>query len=58
MTTEENADNNAELPEAADYRDALPDDLQPQLADHEDYLFPNNNRRRIPGVLTWLSPPH
>ncbi len=31
--------------------DALPADLQPALADHEDYLFPNNNRRRVPGVL-------
>lgn len=31
--------------------DELPADLQPSLADHEDYLFPNNNRRRIPGVI-------
>ncbi len=31
--------------------DSLPADLQPDLADHEDYLFPNNNRRRIPGYL-------
>ncbi len=31
--------------------DVLPDDLQPQLADHEDYTFPNNNRRRVPGYL-------
>ncbi|MCP4225069.1 MAG: hypothetical protein GY773_17160 [Actinomycetia bacterium] len=31
--------------------DALPDDLQPHLVDPEDYIFPNNNRRRIPGYL-------
>ncbi|MFV0259004.1 MAG: hypothetical protein ACK5PP_11215 [Acidimicrobiales bacterium] len=31
--------------------DVLPEDLQPALADHEDYVFPNNNRRRIPGYL-------
>ncbi len=34
-----------------EYRDALPDDLQPALVDQEDYLFPNNNRRRIPGFI-------
>ena len=31
--------------------DELPDDLQPALADADDYVFPNNNRRRIPGVI-------
>lgn len=31
--------------------DELPDDLQPALADQEDYVFPNNNRRRVPGVI-------
>lgn len=31
--------------------DELPEDLQPHLADPEDYVFPNNNRRRIPGYL-------
>jgi hypothetical protein len=31
--------------------DVLPDDLQPHLVDPEDYIFPNNNRRRIPGYL-------
>jgi hypothetical protein len=31
--------------------DELPDDLQPHLADQEDYVFPNNNRRRVPGYL-------
>ncbi len=35
--------------------DELPEDLQPALVDPEDYLFPNNNRRRIPGVLYILS---
>lgn len=34
-----------------DFEDELPEDLQPALADHEEYLFPNNNRRRIPGVI-------
>ena len=31
--------------------DELPEDLQPAFADQEDYIFPNNNRRRIPGVI-------
>jgi hypothetical protein len=31
--------------------DELPEDLQPHLVDPEDYLFPNNNRRRVPGYL-------
>lgn len=31
--------------------DVLPEDLQPHLVDPEDYVFPNNNRRRIPGYL-------
>lgn len=31
--------------------DQLPEDLQPHLVDPEDYVFPNNNRRRIPGYL-------
>lgn len=31
--------------------DELPADLQPDLADHDDYIFPNNNRRRVPGFL-------
>ena len=31
--------------------DTLHDELQPHLVDPEDYLFPNNNRRRIPGYL-------
>lgn len=34
-----------------DVVDELPADLQPALAAQEDYLFPNNNRRRIPGYL-------
>ncbi len=31
--------------------DELPEDLQPSLVDPEDYIFPNNNRRRIPGFI-------
>ncbi|MDH4279715.1 MAG: hypothetical protein OEW83_16705, partial [Acidimicrobiia bacterium] len=31
--------------------DELPADLQPDLVDHDEYIFPNNNRRRIPGYL-------
>lgn len=31
--------------------DELPDDLQPHLVDQEEYIFPNNNRRRVPGYL-------
>ncbi len=31
--------------------DQLPDDLQPHLVDPDDYVFPNNNRRRVPGYL-------
>jgi hypothetical protein len=31
--------------------DRLPEDLRPDLADYDDYVFPNNNRRRIPGYL-------
>ena len=31
--------------------DQLPADLQPHLVDPEDYVFPNNNRRRVPGYL-------
>ncbi len=31
--------------------DVLPDDLQPHLVDPEEYVFPNNNRRRVPGYL-------
>ena len=31
--------------------DQLPADLQPHLVDPEDYVFPNNSRRRVPGYL-------
>ena len=31
--------------------DELPEDLQPRLVDPEEYVFPNNNRRRVPGYL-------
>jgi hypothetical protein len=34
----------------AEVRDELPDDLQPS-AFVGPYVFPNNNRRRIPGIL-------
>lgn len=35
----------------SDIGDELPADLQPDLVDPEDYVFPNNNRRRVPGYL-------
>jgi hypothetical protein len=40
-------------PEVADaeVRDQLPADLDPRLAAAEDYVFPDNARRRIPGLL-------
>lgn len=31
--------------------DQLPEDLQPALVDQDEYVFPNNNRRRIPGFI-------
>ena len=31
--------------------DELPEDLQPALVDQDEYVFPNNNRRRIPGAI-------
>lgn len=34
-----------------DVVDELPEDLQPALADQDEYEFPNNNRRRIPGMI-------
>ncbi len=34
-----------------DIVDELPDDLQPALADQDEYEFPNNSRRRIPGYI-------
>lgn len=56
VTTEDNkpdgdaGDEHADE-KASEHRDVLPEDLQPALVDQEDYLFPNNNRRRIPGVI-------
>ena len=42
----------ASTPEPAEpVGDQLPEDLQPHLVDPEDYVFPNNNRRRVPGYL-------
>ncbi len=35
----------------SEHVDELPADLQPGMVDHEDYLFPNNNRRRVPGII-------
>jgi hypothetical protein len=37
----------------ADIRDALPDDLN-AAGYVGPYLFPNNNRRRIPAILYWV----
>lgn len=31
--------------------DELPQDLQPHLVDPDENVFPNNNRRRVPGYL-------
>ncbi|MDH3299839.1 MAG: hypothetical protein OES24_04960 [Acidimicrobiia bacterium] len=47
------AESESELqPDAgAEPVDELPEDLQPDLVDHDEYIFPNNNRRRIPGYL-------
>lgn len=41
----------AEKSKSSNVTDELPDDLQPALVDPEEYIFPNNNRRRIPGFL-------
>lgn len=54
--SDHSASDEVELDEASSTEvepegDQLPDDLQPALVDPEDYLFPNNNRRRIPGLL-------
>ncbi len=35
----------------ADIVDSLPEDLDLGALDHSEYVFPNNNRRRIPGAL-------
>ena len=39
------------VPAVDEQGDQLPEDLQPHLVDPEDYVFPNNNRRRVPGYL-------
>jgi hypothetical protein len=36
---------------ADDVVDELPEELQPALASDDDYVFPNNSRRRVPAVL-------
>ena len=38
-----------------EHDDELPDDLAATRQDLEDYIFPNNNRRRIPGYLYLLA---
>jgi len=48
-TVENGAASEAELPDRPG--DELPEDLQPHLVDPEEYVFPNNNRRRVPGYL-------
>lgn len=35
----------------AEVVDVLPEDLDLDALDHAEYVFPNNNRRRVPGVL-------
>lgn len=47
----EATDDDAVTDDAPGQVDELPEDLQPHLVDPEDYIFPNNNRRRIPGYL-------
>jgi hypothetical protein len=37
--------------EDSEFVDELPEDLSATERDLEDYIFPNNNRRRIPGYL-------
>ncbi len=54
IVTDEHETRSTERPEesTADAGpDQLPEDLQPHLVDPEDYVFPNNNRRRVPGYL-------
>ncbi len=51
QATTSGADDIAAAADQSEYVDELPSDLQPELAALEDYIFPNNNRRRIPGYL-------
>lgn len=44
----------ADAPVGEAYRDELPEDLQPDLVDVAEYIFPNNNRRRVPAILYGL----
>jgi hypothetical protein len=49
--TDDRHDHEPDLPlDDAEVRDELPEDLQPS-AFVGPYVFPNNNRRRIPGIL-------
>jgi len=53
MTTED-APDDGERSDEGEIRDALPEDLD-AAGYVGPYLFPNNNRRRIPGVLYLLT---
>ncbi len=50
-TSESDDDGESAASSSAVDGDELPEDLQPHLVDPEDYVFPNNNRRRVPGYL-------
>ncbi len=51
MSEEANSEDSAAELGTEPVGDELPEDLQPHLVDPEDYVFPNNNRRRVPGYL-------
>lgn len=51
MSEEANNTDSAAESDVEPVGDELPEDLQPHLVDPEDYVFPNNNRRRVPGYL-------
>jgi hypothetical protein len=46
-----NLDAVKDAPDQPEPGDSLPDDVAATHRDLEDYVFPNNNRRRIPGYL-------
>ena len=39
------------MAEGGEIVDQLPEDLQPELVDRSEYIFPNNSQRRSPGYL-------
>lgn len=51
LASEKSANGEVETASASAGADVLPEDLRPDMADHEEYVFPNNNRRRIPAYL-------